>query len=352
MKFLVVLDRTYIVLWIFLFLNCTIGENTPDGPVEETHIDTIPVVTTRQATDITYHSAKAGGEILIDLRNEVTDRGVCWGASENPTIDDKRTFNGTGSGVFESQLDSLQTGTKYYIRAFATNTIGTGYGENVSFTTSSEVNIGEITDIDGNRYKTIKIGDQWWMAENLKTSHYRNGDPIPVISDNTDWTGQSEGACCVYANDSTNLDLYGLLYNWYAATDERSIAPAGWHLPTDEDWKTLEMYLGMEPIIADYENWRGDHQEGAQLKIHNSELWYGNNPYTGVDRGFEALPGGYRKADTGEFVKMRYYGIFWTTTENDDQMAYNRSLYNETPKIGRFLRNKKEGYSIRCIKNP
>ncbi|MEJ2629601.1 MAG: fibrobacter succinogenes major paralogous domain-containing protein, partial [bacterium] len=111
--------------------------------------------------------------------------------------------------------------------------------------TESRFKTGTVTDIDGNTYQTVKIGDQWWMAENLKVTHYRNNDEIPNVTYWGDWHDLSTGAYCDYNNNEGNVSTCGHLYNWYAVNDSRNIAPEGWHVPTDEEWKELEMYLGM-----------------------------------------------------------------------------------------------------------
>lgn len=129
-----------------------------------------------------------------------------------------------------------------------------------------------VTDIDGNVYKTVTIGNQAWMAENLKVMRYRNGDAIPNVTGGTDWSNLSTGAYCSYDNDDNNIDTYGLLYNWYAVDDSRNLAPEGWHVPTDEEWKELEMYLGMSQSEADDTGYRGT-DEGGKLKEVGTTHW-------------------------------------------------------------------------------
>jgi uncharacterized protein (TIGR02145 family) len=108
-----------------------------------------------------------------------------------------------------------------------------------------------ITDIQGNTYKIVKIGDQWWMAENLRTTQYANGEEIPHITNDTDWANTNAGAYCYYDDNTVNTKLYGNLYNWYTINDERGVCPVGWHVPSDSEWMTLEIYLGMSPSEAD-----------------------------------------------------------------------------------------------------
>ena len=121
--------------------------------------------------------------------------------------------------------------------AYATNKAGTGYGDVVSFTTNR--GSGTVIDVDGNVYDTVVIGTQVWLAQNLKVTHYRNGDPIDSLDDNTEWCNTTSGAYCNYNNDPNNAPAYGRLYNWYATSDSREIAPEGWHVATDAEWAAL-----------------------------------------------------------------------------------------------------------------
>ena len=156
-----------------------------------------------------------------------------------PTIADNKTSDGTGVGSFISLLTGLTAGGFYYIRAYATNSVGTTYGSEISFTTKKQV-----TDFEGNVYHTITIGSQVWMVENLKTKKYSNGDPIPNVVGSTAWTNLKSGAYCDYDNNASNSAVYGRLYNWYAVNDSRNIAPAGWHVPISTEWLGLEYFLG------------------------------------------------------------------------------------------------------------
>jgi len=208
---------------------------------------------------------------------------------------------------------------------------------------------GTMTDIDGNVYQTIKIGDQWWMAENLKVTHYRNGDSIPNVTDAGEWQGLSMGAYCSYDNDEGQVSTCGRLYNWYAANDNRNIAPEGWHIPSDEEWKQMEMYLGMSQAEADGEGYRGTN-EGGKLKEAGTIHWFGPNIGATNESGFTALPGGYRY--TINFHDKGHYAGFWSSTENDSHdKAWWRGLYRNLANVGRGSNNKQDGFSVRCVKD-
>ena len=151
------------------------------------------------------------------------------------------------------------------------------------------------------------------MAENLKVTSYRNGEASSNETNNSEWANLSSGAWCSYNNDDGNVETYGLLYNWYAVDDSRNIAPSGWHVPTDEEWKELEIYLGMSQTDADNTNFRGT-DEGGKMKESGTTHW--NSPNTGAtnESGFTALPGGYRSNYSGTFDDIGYGGGWWSST--------------------------------------
>ena len=206
-----------------------------------------------------------------------------------------------------------------------------------------------VTDIDGNIYKIVTIGDQVWMAENLKVTHFRNGDPIPIITDTTEWANLSNAACCSYANNDSLMEIYGLLYNWYAVADIRNMAPTGWHVPTDEDWKQLELLLGMDTVEVNWSGKRGTDQ-GGQLKETGLSHWKDYNVGATNSTGFIALPGGYRFF-YGTFNNIGNLGTWWTATESDLPDAWSRILSNSYSGIFRADYPKNYGFSVRCIKD-
>ncbi|MBD3387296.1 T9SS type A sorting domain-containing protein [candidate division KSB1 bacterium] len=227
------------------------------------------------------------------------------------------------------------------------------YEQNLTLDNDRVLNISVIrtvTDVDGHIYRTVKIGDQWWMAENLKVTHYRNGDPIPRITDNADWIAVTTGAYCNYDNDKANVTTYGRLYNWYAVDDERGIAPDGWHVPTDAEWKQLERFLGLSRSEANDEGWRGSIGGG---KLKQAEILYWKSPNTGAtnESGFSALPGGYRLSVYGKFSSMGNYAYFWTASASDNDGAWSRSLNTHSSGIGRSYGSEHYGFSVRCVKD-
>lgn len=197
---------------------------------------------------------------------------------------------------------------------------------------------GTMTDQEGNVYKTITIGTQTWMAENLRTTTFRNGVAISEITDVTEWVNTSAAAYCTYnyTTSPDTVDTYGRLYNWYAASDPNNIAPSGWHVPTDADWTTLTEYLGTAEEV------------GGILKAAGTEFW--QSPNTGATDavGFTALPGGYC---SGNFVDFGNRGLWWSSTSSTTTEAFYRRLYYESTEFWRADFNKNYGFSIRCVKD-
>lgn len=319
------------------------GDDDPTGPDNTT----APLVTTSTVSAVTETTAQCGGNVTSDGGAAVTARGVCWSTSPTPTIADSKTTDGSGTGSFTSTLTSLTAGTPYYVRAYATNSIGTGYGSAQSFTPSSASNT--VTDIDGNVYQTVTIGNRVWMAENLKVTHYRNGDPIPHVTDGITWGGLGTGAYCEYNNNPANVATYGILYNWYAVDDSRNIAPAGWHVPSDEELKQLELYLGMSQAEADSDGARGT-DEGGKLKETGTTHWDSPNEGATNESGFTAVPGGYRLS-TGYCFGMGGGAYFWSSTELDSFNAWDRSLIYLDSQVSRESFSKRFGFSVRCVRD-
>ncbi len=216
-----------------------------------------------------------------------------------------------------------------------------------------------LTDIDDNSYKVVKIGDQWWMAENLNVTHYRNGDAIPNVTDNEEWANLKSGAYCDYNNDQSQSTTYGHLYNCYAIADNRGLAPEGWHVSTHEDWKTLQVFLGMSQDETDKKGpslWLGT-DEGGKMKEADTTHWsYPNNGATNSS-GFTALPAGYRYHDlagqVGEFSGLGGIAYFWAYDPDDNNHIFSRCLRSSHSQILQCESRPmiSMGHSIRCVKD-
>ncbi|MDD4971752.1 MAG: FISUMP domain-containing protein [Paludibacter sp.] len=296
----------------------------------------LPIVSTTTPISILSTSFTCGGNVSADGGETVTEFGVCWNTSESPTIIDSHKSLGSGMGSFTASITSLVPGTTYYLRAYATNNLGTAYGDQLTLKTlvSDPVNV---TDIDGNIYHTITIGTQTWMVENLKTTKYNDGTPIPLITDGYQWTGLSTPGYCWINNDSNNKNLYGGLYNFFAVNTNK-LAPVGWHVPTESDWNTLTTYFG-GPSIA-----------GLSLKETGTVHWYSPNTGATNSSGFTALPGGYRTITDGNYINFGTRAIYWGSTELNGSAG--RYVIENNSTITDFSYTTKTfGFSIRCIKN-
>jgi len=214
-----------------------------------------------------------------------------------------------------------------------------------------------VTDYDGNVYNTIKIGDQIWMAENLKVTHYRDGTPIPNVVSDSQWVNLTTGAYCAYKNENENVETYGLLYNWYAAKDTRNIAPPGWRVSANQDYIKLENFL-----IDNGYQWDGNVFGNKIAKsLCTSTGWntssdsgdVGNDMSTNNTSGFSALPGGYRYNYLGPFIStfssMNLGGRWWLSSEYDATTAWSRELHYNKHGLSSFVSGKTYGFSLRLI---
>ncbi|MFA4906740.1 MAG: FISUMP domain-containing protein [archaeon] len=257
---------------------------------------------------------------------------IYGGTTANPTTKIDSTTGGIlGTIKVISELTNYQ---KYHFRITAVDSAGNEsvYSNEVS-ATPCEI----MTDIDGNTYQTVKIGDQIWMKENLKVTHYNNGEAIPNVTNNTEWGGLTNGAYCDYNNDVNNATTYGRLYNWYVVNDIRNIVPSGgWHVPTDTDWQTLVDYLGGQSVA------------GGKMKEKGTSHWIGN-PGATNESGFSALPGGGR-FNISTYCDIGCHGNWWSVTEGGSNVAWYRYLYDENSSVTRNCDFKRDGFSVRCLK--
>jgi len=209
---------------------------------------------------------------------------------------------------------------------------------------------GTMTDIDGNVYKTIKIGNQWWMAENLKVGKFRNGTFLRLAASAAEWADSThKPAYCIYDNNNT---APGCLYNWQAVSDTNQLAPEGWHIPSDDEWKELERYVGMSAAEAGKVGWRGAH-EGEKLKIQSPQNW---TDFEGVwstnESGFSALAGSCRLHD-GSWGDpgLAATGFWWTSGSYSGEESWYRYLDYKNANVFRSHCNSGYGFSVRCVKN-
>ena len=206
---------------------------------------------------------------------------------------------------------------------------------------------GEAITYAGVGYSTVQIGDQCWFAENLRTTTYLNGDAILQNLSDGDWSSTTSGAMAFYNDDLIAQAAYGGLYNWFAVDDARGLCPSGWHVPTDGEWMTMEMALGMSEADANSTGWRGTDQ-GTQMKTTYG--WYDDGKLGANSSGFSGLPGGYRNSNHGGFANAGYFGYWWSSSPNGSNAWFRLlSYYNEI--VSRYNYNQRNGYSIRCVRD-
>ncbi len=386
-----------------------------------------PTVKTGELSGITESSVSITGEVTDIGSDDVTDRGFVWNATGLPVISADDTISlGEGKGNFSTSVEDLLPSTKYYIRAFATNKVGTKYGELKYFwtlgppvvytyypygITSSEATIkgnlvytgdhpiikmgmccsldsvpdlndtefiqeeddstfvfnltdlipvttyfttsfavteedtsygeirqfttlgGFVYDVENNRYEIVKIGDQFWLSKNLRVTKYNDNTPIERIDDASTWVETTTPAYCVYDNSPTLDAVYGNLYNWYAI-DAGNLCPDGWHIATDEDWSTLDSYLG----------------DDAALKMKDTEADWTDIEGATNESNFSALPGGYRGIN-GVYSGLGRDAAWWSTAESGENYAWLREMSSTSSGMARNSYTKNRGNSVRCVKD-
>jgi len=405
----------------------------------------LPTIQTLPLNNVGTYSAIAGGNVLSDGGSAVTERGVCFSTLSFPTIiSNNITMDGSGSGNYTSNLSGLSANTTYYVRAYATNSVGTAYGNQLIFTTSSgtitELNCGSATcdvpltvgtavsgatislpykggnggtysdqtinsttvtgltatlvagslangtgsltytvngtpasigkanfafniggrnctlslivstsgagvTFNGYTYPTVVLGNgQEWMAENLRTTVYANGDPIPNVTDQGQWGGLTTGAWAQPITPQYESN-YGKLYNWYTVADSRNVCPTGWHVPTDVEWTVLTDYLGGESAA-------GGKMKSTGTTQASTGLWEQPNVGATNESGFAGAPGGKRDA-SGYFCCVGTNGIWWSSTQSNTNtfFAWNRGLSSNVGYVPRGSLNKADGYSVRCLRD-
>ena len=325
-----------------------------------------PTIRTDSVYNITGRTANVRATIIDAGSTGIISSGVCWSTTPFPSIGNNHTTDGTSIGTFVSTINGLTSGTLFYARAYATNSVGTSYGQPISFTTPTHC--GTVTDYDGNTYQTIYIGAQCWMKENLKTTHYSNGAVIPEGGN-----GSSGKYYFKYDHNDANKAKYGLLYTWEAVMNGagssnnnpsgiQGICPSGWHVPSTSEWCELENYV--EPgidVTCSSTGFRGS----MAKKLAKPELWatYTQNSFapgywsidtTGFDEsGFSALPAGRYYYYSSYFLYLNYNAYFWSCSTTSGGSVYYRYMDYSESGVGMNTTSSPNvyAYSVRCVKN-
>lgn len=295
----------------------------------------VPVVETYTPEFVASTSATIGVR-CIQKNGSLLECGIYIGTTTGPDQNGFKIRMGTDTGLYLGQITGLTPSVTYYLKAYAINTDGEGLGYETSFNTPATV-----LDADNNEYPVLKAHGKYWMAKNLRTTKFANGDNIPTTSTpGLDITSEIDPIYRWSYNGSYDSTVvYGNLYSWFTATDSRNVCPTGWHLPTDAEWTALENLLGTYTIA------------GSKLKESGNDHWIA--PYNSDatnESCFTALPGGYRPSN-GSFALINNEGRFWTATESETANAWSRTLTAGSGLVSRTGADKKAGLSVRCIKD-
>lgn len=284
----------------------------------------IPELGSTEIKYISHNSATITGNIILD--NDISERGVCWGTESGPTIEQNKVKANEKEDIFTSEMEDLDAETTYYVRSYATNDDGTAYGSEITVTTTSPME-----DNDGNSYKTVVIGNQTWMAANLRTTRYNDGENIPNVTDDDAWSDLEAPAYSWWNNDPGNADRGGY-YNYYAVNTGK-LCPTGWKLPTENDWDILIDFLSEEV--------------GEKLK-HTPTGTFGNANET----GFTSYMRGYRGGGNGAYGRGGNWAIYWMDGDYDLTQEWPDvlQLMSTSKGVEKDFFSPQTGASVRCIK--
>jgi uncharacterized protein (TIGR02145 family) len=289
-----------------------------------------PVISTGAVTDITESSASCSGVISDNGGEEVMERGLCWHTSPGPTIHDQKVTEGSGTGYFSATIEGISQLTTYYVRAYATNSQGTSYGEERSFTS-----YGTLTDWEGNSYRTLVIGTQVWMQENLKATRLNDGTYVSGPTNMDNWENWSGARYCYYNFENTNKETLGALYHFEVVMTNK-ICPSGWHVPAPGDWDALLSFLGGASVA------------GGKMKLEGTGYWRKPNLGGSNESGFSARAVGILGTYLGfpVFDDLNEGTGFWMSTGNQ----YVSLNYDREEALVRTAESY-YGMSIRCVRD-
>ena len=304
-------------------------------------------------------SAICGGEVQSGIETLILDKGICWSRNPNPTFANYHITAGSGHGKFSRTITVLDPNTQYYFRTYAISSKDTIYGNTVILTTkpspqyifNPKLKYGTVSDNEGNSYKTIQIGNQTWMAQNLRATKYQNGDQIPLVSDIHTWLKSTSPCQAAYSfnENSDSLSKYGRHYNWHALADKRNVAPIGWHVATENDWEVLSNYLTANGYNLNENATDKDIAKAlaAQSGWKYSDNWsVGELQFWNNKSGFSALPAGILNNQTN----LQYESAYWWSYSEIQNFNCRSLSFKSAILTGTYV-SQYCGLSVRCVKD-
>lgn len=269
-----------------------------------------PIISDFEITDMTYNSVTANWNILLDSPGNIIENGICWSNNSVPTIDNNKIKSSEKTSEQNLKINDLENNTEIFVRAYSITEYETTYSDELTFTLWLGAPGKPVTDIDGNVYKTVKIGNQIWMQENLQVKHYNNGDEIPLVTLDEDkkWLDAKSGMYCKYEDNDKFGDYYGFLYNGFAVNDQRKIAPEDYNIPSRKDWDKLYHYLGYDQYVS-YLLMKKVYVTGTNLPadyLPSKELYN----FGGVASGWRT-PKYYNESNESTYSELEKKTVWW-----------------------------------------
>lgn len=332
-------DHEYFIRAYAIIKNDTLYGNQLTFKADAKEIGRIPTIYTKDISGVTNNTAISGGSLNIRFVEDADGYGLVWGSEEDPTVE---SHDGVFTVVektedFTTIISGLLPNSSYYVRSFVKHDGEIYYGDEKTFTTYGD----KIADIDGNIYYTISIGEQEWMAENLKATRYNDGEPIANITDESIWQHIDIGAYTFFDNNIDNKNNYGALYNYYAVKTNK-LCPEGWAVPDIDQWNELVEHLGGAAIA-------GGKLKSTKVFPDDIAGWKEPNVGATNESRFSALPGGILFS-SGMLGEGRN-GYYWTSSERNRRKVWHAYLRHSSEEISFTPSDKVLGHSVRCIRN-
>jgi len=311
----------------------------------------LPIISITGVNSVSETTALIGAEIIDNGGGLIVSCGVCCDSLPEVSIMSSITVDSLTTNRFNSFIKGLKRNKMYYLRAYATNSFGTAYSEEISFKTTDR-----ISDIDGNEYRTVRIGNQLWLSDNLRTTKFNDGSAIQNVTKHSQWITLNTAGYCWYLNNLDFKNPFGGIYNWHAVNSGK-LAPTGWHVPTSKEWNELFHFLASH----DY-GYQGDTLKIAKALADSTyfdmlpPFWYSldgspeNKPSKNNKSGFSGISNAIRN-QSDDFISMGRYCFWWSATSIDSQNAISKGFMRDSVRVYDFHSPIIDGLSVRCVKD-